>query len=160
MNAHLYDINKIRDVYSQYLIKKTLRKSTVRDAILEHICQIRGHFDVEMLMLRLEECNFRVSRASIYNAIELLMDADLIVRHQFSSKFAQYELKSVAATHHHVVCTNCHSVRDFKNDKILKEMTNHKIIKFTPAYYSLYIYGICSKCKFRLNLQKKEKMYK
>ena len=157
MNAHLYDIHKIHDVYTHYLIKKTLRKSTVRDTILEHICQIRGHFDVEMLMQRLEECNFHVSRASIYNTIELLMDADLVVRHQFSTKLVQYELKSVAATHHHVVCTNCNTVKDFKNDKISKELTNHKIIRFTPEYYSLYIYGICSKCKFRLNLQKKEK---
>jgi len=153
----MYDINKIRDAFTQYLIKKTLRKSTVRDMILEHICQIKGHFDVEMLLQRLEECNFHVSRASVYNTIELLMDADLVVRHQFSSKLVQYELKTVAATHHHAVCTYCRSVREFKNDKTSKEIANHKIIKFTPEYHTLYIYGMCSKCKFRLNLQKKEK---
>ena len=157
MNAHLYDINKIRDAFTQYLTEKKLRKATVRDKILEHICQIKGHFDVEMLLQQLEEINFHVSRASIYNTIELLMDADLVVRHQFSSKLVQYELKSVAATHHHAICTNCHTVKECKNDRIIKEITNHKVIKFTPEYYSLYIYGICSKCKFRLNLQKKER---
>ena len=158
MSAHLYDTNKIRDVFTQYLTEKTFRKSTVRDTILEHICQIKGHFDVEMLLQRLESINFHVSRASIYNTIELLLDADLVVRHQFSSKIVQYELKSVSATHHHAVCTNCHTVREFKNDKISKEIINHKIIKFTPEYYSLYIYGICSKCKFRLNLQKRKEL--
>jgi len=157
MNAHLYDTNKVRDAFTQYLIEKKLRKATVRDKILEHICQIKGHFDVEMLLQRLEEINFHVSRASIYNTIELLTDADLVVRHQFSSKLVLYELKSVAATHHHAVCTNCHTVKEFKNDKISKEITNHKVIKFTPDYHALYIFGICSKCKFRLNLQKKER---
>ena len=157
MTTHLYDINKIRDVFTQYLSEKTLRKAIVRDKILEQICHIKGHFNVEMLLQRLEEINFHVSRASIYNTIELLMDADLIVRHQFSSKLVMYELKSVAATHHHAVCTKCYTVKEIKNDKILKEINNHKIIKFTPEYYSLYFYGICSKCKFRLNLQKKER---
>ena len=155
MSVHLHDINRIRDVFAQYMKEKTLRKSTVRETILEHICQIKGHFDVEMLLQRLEEFNFHVSRASIYNTIELLLDADLIVRHQFSSKIVQYELKSVSATHHHAVCINCHTVKEFKNDKLSKEIDNHKVIKFTPEYYTLYIYGICSKCKFRLNLQKK-----
>ena len=157
MSAHLYDTNKIRDVFTQYLTEKALRKSMVREKILEHICQIKGHFDVEMLLQRLEESNFHVSRASVYNTIELLMDADLVVRHQFSSNLALYELKSVAATHHHAVCTHCHTVKEFKNDRISKEIANHKIVKFTPEYHALYIYGICSKCKFRLNLQKKER---
>ena len=151
------DANKICEAFTQYLTEKSLRKSTVRYMILAHICHIRGHFDVEMLLQQLEEHNFHVSRASIYNTIELLMDAELVVRHQFSSQLVQYELKSIAATHHHAVCTCCGAVKEFKNDKTSKEIANQKIIKFTYEYHSLYIYGICSKCKFRLNLQKKEK---
>ena len=153
----LYDANKICEAFTQYLTEKSLRKSTVRYMILEHICHIRGHFDVEMLLQRLEEHQFHVSRASIYNVIELLIDANLVVRHQFSSKLVQYELKSVAATHHHAVCNYCSAVKEFKNDKISKEIANHKIVRFTHENHLLYIYGICSKCKFRLNLQKKEK---
>jgi Fur family ferric uptake transcriptional regulator len=154
---NLYDVNKIREAFTQYLTEKSLRHSTVRYAILEHICEIKGHFDVETLRQRLDERNFHVSRASIYNAIELLMDAGLVVRYQFSSQSVQYELKSVSATHHHAVCNYCGAVREFKNDKISKEIANLKITKFTHEYHSLYIYGMCSKCKFRLNRQKKEK---
>jgi Fur family ferric uptake transcriptional regulator len=155
----LFD-TKIRDAFTQFLTEKSLRKSTVRYMILEHICQIRGHFDVEMLLQRLEGNNFHVSRASVYNMIEVLMEADLVVRHQFSSTLVNYELKAVATTHHHAVCSNCRKIKEFKNDKISKEIANHKMVKFTPEYYSLYIYGLCSKCKFRLNLQKKEKKNK
>jgi len=160
MSAQLNESNKIRDIFTQYKIEKSLQKSMVRDTILEHICQIRGHFDVEMLLQRLEEINFHVSRASIYNTIELLIDANLVVRHQFSSHLIQYELKSVANTHHHAICTYCNNVKEYKNDKISKEITNQKIIRFTREYHALYIYGMCSKCKFRLNLQKKEKKNK
>ncbi|MDR0795978.1 MAG: transcriptional repressor [Tannerella sp.] len=157
MSSGLYDANKIRDAFTQYLTEKALRKSTVRFTILEHICHFRGHFDVEMIWRRMEDHNFHVSRASIYNIIDLLMDAGLVVRHSFSSQLVQYELKNVAATHHHAVCAYCSAVKEFKNEKIPKEIANLKIAKFTHEYHSLTIYGMCSKCKFRLTLQKKAK---
>jgi len=155
MSTHLYDVNKIQEAFTRYLTEKSLRKSTVRYTILEHICNIRGHFDVEMLRLRLEEHNFHVSRASIYNMIELLMDAGMVVRHQFTPQLVQYELKSAAATHMHVICSCCGAVKEFKNDKITQDIANLKIAKFTHEFHTLYICGLCSKCKFRLNLQKK-----
>jgi len=153
----MYDTNKIEEAFTQYLIEKSLRKTTERYMILEHICQIRSHFDVEMLRQRLEEHNFHVSRASIYNTFELLMDARVIVRHQFSSQLVKYELKTLAAMHHHVICNYCGAVKEIKNDKISKDVANQRITKFTYEYHSLYIYGMCSKCKFRLNNQKKKK---
>jgi Fur family ferric uptake transcriptional regulator len=157
MNANLCDIHKIKGTFTQYLSEKSLRKTTERFEILEHICQIKGHFEVEMLRQRLEEHNFHVSRASIYNTIELLMDADLVVRHQFSTQLSQYELKAIASTHHHVICRYCWAIKEIKSDKILKGIDSLKITKFKYEYHSLFIYGMCSKCKFRLNNQKKGK---
>jgi len=153
----MYDANKIKEAFTHYLIKKSFRKTTERYMILEHICQIQGHFDVEMLRQRLEEHNFHVSRASIYNTIELLMDAGLVVRYQFSSQLVQYELKALSSTHHHVICNYCGAIREIKNDRISKEIANQRITKFTYEYHTLFIYGMCSKCKFRLNHQKREK---
>jgi len=152
----MYDTNKIKEAFTHYLIEKSLRKTTERYMILEHICQIRGHFDVEMLRQRLEENNFHVSRASVYNTIELLMDAGVVVRYQFTSQLVQYELKALASTHHHAICSYCGVVKEIKNDRISKDITNQRITKFTYEYHSLYIYGICSKCKFRLMYQKKK----
>jgi len=152
------DVNQIKEEFKQYMIDKSMRKTQERYTILEHICLIRGHFNVEMLRQRLEEHNFHVSRASIYNTIELLMDAGLIVRHQFTSQLVQYEPKLLASTHHHAICTYCSAVKEFKNDKISKDILNQRITKFTNEYHSLYIYGMCSKCKFRLYFQKKKKI--
>jgi len=153
----MYDTNKIKEIFTEYQVKKSLRKTRERFMILEHICQIHGHFDVEMLQQRLEEHHFHVSRSSIYNTIELLMDAGLIVRYQFTSQLVQYELKALASTHHHAICNYCGAIKEIKNDKISKDIANQRITKFTYEYHTLYIYGMCSKCKFRLNHQKKEK---
>jgi len=152
------DVNKIKEEFKQYMIDKSMRKTQERYTILEHICLIQGHFDVEILNLRLEEHNFHVSRSSIYNTIELLMDAGFVVRHQFTSQLVQYELKIHASTHHHAICNHCGSVKEVKSEKISKEMHHVKIPKFTYKYHSFFIYGICSKCKFRIYNQKKAKM--
>jgi Fur family ferric uptake transcriptional regulator len=155
MNTDPYDAEKIGEIFSEYLAKQGLRKTTERKTILEHICRIHGHFDVDMLYEQLEADNFHVSKASIYNTIELLMSACLVVRHQFSTQIVQYELKSAASGHYHAVCSYCGAIKEIKNDKVTRIMKDFKIAKFTQEYYSMYIYGMCSKCKFRLMHNKK-----
>jgi Fur family ferric uptake transcriptional regulator len=152
----MIDVSKIKDVFTQYMVEKSLRKTPERFKILEHICEIKGHFDVEVLRQRLDEHNFYVSRASVYNTIELLMEAGLVVRHQFSTQLAQYELKAIASTHHHVICSYCDAIKEIKSEKISKGIVNLKIPKFKYEYHTFYIYGMCSKCKFRLYNEKKK----
>jgi Fur family ferric uptake transcriptional regulator len=150
MSSELYDVVALHETLMQYLAKKGLRITMERSTILEHICRIHGHFDVEMLHKQLEEDRFHVSRACIYNTFELFMNAGLIVRHQFSTQLVQYELKTAATMHHHLVCNYCGTVREVTNDRLVRQITTQRIPKFTCEYYSLTIYGICSKCKFRL----------
>jgi len=157
MTSNPIDTEKINKAFAEYLALKGLRKTTERTKIVECICRLQSHFDVETLQTKLEEDNFHVSTASIYNTLELLMNACIIVRHQFSTQLIKYELKSAAAHHHHVVCTHCGAVREIKNDKVVRVMKDVKITKFTMEYCSMYIYGICSKCKFRLKHNHKTK---
>ncbi len=142
---------------TEYLTDQNLRKTTERYTILECICTIKGHFDVEMLQKMLDGANFHVSRATIYNTIELLVNASLVVRHQFSSQIVQYELKCISETHHHLVCTHCGAVCEIKNKELATLMNGRRFPKFSAEYYSLYIYGICSKCKFKLRQKKNNK---
>ncbi|MDR1603002.1 MAG: transcriptional repressor [Tannerella sp.] len=139
----------MNSIFIEYLTEHGLRKTTERKTILECICNIQGHFDVDMLYEKLESNNFHVSKASIYNTIELLMNACLVVRHQFSTQTVRYELKSAAAGHHHVICNCCGTVREIRNERITRYMRDLKIAKFTQEYCSMYIYGVCSKCRFR-----------
>lgn len=139
---------------TDYLTDRNLRKTTERYAILDCICGIAGHFEVETLQKLLDEANFHVSRATIYNTIELLVNASLVVRHQFTSQIVQYELKVVAETHHHLVCTHCGAVCEVKGAEVTKLISGKRFPKFSAEYYSLYIYGICSKCKFKQRQKK------
>jgi Fur family ferric uptake transcriptional regulator len=58
-------------------------------------------------------------------------------------------LKCIAEQRHYTVCTCCGTIGEIKNEKINKHFSGHKIPKFTTEYFTLYFYGICSKCKYR-----------
>ena len=103
MEAKVY--TEIRALFTEYLTEKKLRKTEERYAIFKEICAFPGHFDVCMLSDRLEQDNFHVSKATLYNTLDVLVDAGLVVRHQITVQSVQYELRIYADTHLHLVCT-------------------------------------------------------
>ena len=148
MEADVY--TEICSLFTEYLTEKKLRRTEERYMILQQICTFSGHFDVSMLSAKLEENNFHVSKATLYNTLDVLVDSGLVVRHQMSVQSLQYELRIYADTHLHLVCKKCGAVREIKNNSIRTSIQNLKISRFTPEFYSLYIYGLCSKCKYRM----------
>lgn len=140
----------IRAKFVNYLEEKKLRKTAERFAILDCIFQIAGHFDMCMLHQRLEKLGFHVSRATVYNTLEVLEDCGLIMRHQFMTQAAQYELRFLAETHAHAICTRCGNVRELIEEEGLKRSIDTlKITRFHSEFHALYIYGICTKCRKR-----------
>ena len=136
----------VKQMLTEYLKKNGHRKTPERFAILDTIYSIKGHFDIETLYHYMEnEGHFRVSRATLYNTIILLMDANLIIKHQFGSS-SQYERAYNNGTHHHMICTECGNVTEFQDENLKQAIVDTKLKKFTAYHSSLYIYGICSKC--------------
>lgn len=136
----------VKQMLTEYLQKNGHRKTPERYAILDMIYTIKGHFDIDTLYHLMEdEGQFRVSRATLYNTIILLLDANLVIRHQFGNS-SQYERAYKNETHHHMICTECGKVTELEDENLKKAIVETKLKKFTASHYSLYIYGVCSKC--------------
>ena len=60
----------------------------------------------------------------------------------------------LAETHLHLICMKCGAIRELKDATLKKDVGALKISRFTPEYHALYIYGLCSKCKYRLQRKK------
>ena len=146
----------LQSLFFNYLKNKRLRNTAERNAIFMAVCQNEDPFTLEMIWQHLEDSNFHVSRASVYNTMELLLDANIVVRHQFAGAIVKYELKYIAEQYHYTICTRCNTVRKIKNDKLKRLFSDYKIPKFTLEHYSLQFYGLCSKCKFRLAQEEKQ----
>ena len=139
---------QVKDDFTEYLTLRKHRKTFERYAILDHIYSIDGHFNMDSLYNSMLEACFRVSRSTLYNTIELLLDCGLVVKHQFGAgTAAQYERAYGNENHDHIICVDCGEVRETSNNLISEDQLK-KIRKFTVSYYSMYIYGVCSKCSY------------
>ena len=156
MDSTSNQIEILQHQFFNYLKDKKLRNTAERNAIFRTVSQTKDAFTLDMIWQQLEDANFHVSRASVYNTIELLLDANIVVRHQFTSTLVQYELTYIAEQFNYVVCKCCDTVRKIKNDKLKKLFCDFKIPKFTMEHYSVHFYGICSKCKFRIAQKEKQ----
>ncbi len=133
----------ISKILKEYLKENKLRCTPERFKILNMIYSIEGNFDIDTLLKHMEEKKFRVSRATIYNTITLLINANLVTHHLFGNK-SRYE-KCFNNEKSHLICTKCGRVTETETPNLREKITSD-IKKFHLTHYSLYIYGVCSKC--------------
>ncbi|MGX9985007.1 Fur family transcriptional regulator [Chryseobacterium sp. POL2] len=96
----------IKDVLRQYLLEKGFRNTPERYTILEEIYNLDHHFNVDDLYLIMMQKKYHVSKATIYNTIEIFLDAGLIRKHQFGEKTlssSSYEKSYFDKQHDHLV---------------------------------------------------------
>lgn len=137
---------QVKSEFTDYLNQHKHRKTPERYAILEHIYSLKGHFEMDCLYNAMKQSNFRVSRATLYNTIELLLDCGLVIKHQFGANVSQYEKAYGNENHDHLICLGCGEVKEYKNSNLFTLAQQKRLKRFKVNYYSMYIYGVCSKC--------------
>ncbi|MBQ3730367.1 MAG: transcriptional repressor [Muribaculaceae bacterium] len=147
--------------FNDYLDAHGMRRTTERYAILNRILGINGHFTIEELQQMIEGDGFRVSRSTVYNTVELLIEAKMLRRHVFEGMQAQYE--RITLPHTHLICTTCGKVKEVRDPNFAAFMNARRFNAFNTDHYSLYVYGTCSTCarkSKRTQAQLEEKIIK
>jgi len=136
-------IDIVKKYLAQYLSEKGLRNTTERFTILEEIYSRNDHFEADDLFFALKVKNFHISKATIYNTLDMLVEADLVVKHQFGNKIASKFEKSYGRKQHdHLICTDCQKVTEFCDPRIqnIQNLVNDtfecEIVTHSLTFYS------------------------
>lgn len=137
--------------FSQCLRAKGLNLTEERKTILNEVFSKEGHFEAEELLFSLRKKKKRVSRATVYRTLDLLVDAGLVGKADMGEKHSHYEHIWGHWHHDHLVCIKCGRVIEFE-DKKIEELQKNIAQKndFQMIRHSLEVYGYCNRCKGKI----------
>jgi Fur family ferric uptake transcriptional regulator len=138
-----------RRAYDQlcaYMDEHKLRYTPERFNILSTVCDLQ-RFTIEELRSSLSE--ILISRATVYNTIELFEKAGIIrhIEKQYGIRAGQYELTYMKGSSVYIVCQQCGRIRELKDSTFTRVLEDKKMSNFVLERYSLYLYGHCKTCK-------------
>lgn len=141
----LFVMDKVK--FIDFLKTKGLKLTKERQNIINEISQSDGHFDPEELYTKLQSKGLKVSRASVYRTIPLLIQSGILQEVQLSENRAHYEKRSETKHHDHMICLICGKIIEFYSPTL--EMLQDEICakeEFKGIRHNLEIYGMCKDC--------------
>lgn len=143
-----------RAALTKYIEDNKCRKTAERFAILDAVYDFDGFFTIEELSNRMAQDNFHVSRATLYNSLNLFVKLCLVVRHRFNLE-TKYEAYYGSSNHCYQTCIVCGKVSELTFSDVEDFLGKVRLKRFRKEYFSLYFYGLCQTCQSRSKRKKK-----
>ena len=134
-------------VFEGFLRRRGLKFTSVRRQLLRKIFDMKDHFTAEQLLERLKSADVRVSKATVYRTLAVMLECDLLRSHDFGEGSLFYEHSYGHGHHDHLFCVSCKVIIEFRDDRI-EELQKRAAQEFgfRMLSHTLKIYGLCRQC--------------
>ena len=144
MSVPQAQLDEVHRLFADFLKARGQRQTTERFAVLNSLYASGDHLNADTLYAHLKADGESVSRATVYNTLELLIECDLVVKHQFGKTQARYERSFAYWQHDHLLCIDCGEIFEFCDPRLQSiQETVAEIYGFEIAQHALNMYGHC-----------------
>jgi Fur family ferric uptake transcriptional regulator len=134
---------RAQKLFIQHLRESNLKVTQERLALLDEIFATDEHLDADDLLARMKSKQRKVSRATVYRTLDLLVQCGLVRKSRLGREHYFYEKMEPGGGHHHMVCTATGKIIEFwdanLDDQLRRLCQDHK---FRPTFISIQIQGL------------------
>jgi Fur family transcriptional regulator, ferric uptake regulator len=134
--------------FQEFLQQQGLKLTSERTSLVREIFSIHYHFEADELLFKMKEKGVKISRATVYRTLELLVKSGMVRRVHLGEDHYHYEHVTGNSHHDHLICTTCGGVIEFHDAELERlQMAICDKKKFTPTFHNLQILGVCDPCR-------------
>ena len=135
-------------IFCDYLKRKDLKNTPERMIIMQEIIKIDNHFDAEAILDHFKKVDIKISRASVYRTLDLLISCGLVRKVNFNNSSYQYESIINKDKHDHFICVKCGKIIEFYDEELKNiHLRLKNKYKMEISDYIHHIYGKCAECE-------------
>jgi Fur family transcriptional regulator, ferric uptake regulator len=139
-----------RERLASWIASRGLKATRQRDLIVDTFFSQSGHLSVDELLDEVTARDATIGAATVYRTMKILTDAGLASARHFDDGQTRYEAALDRHHHDHLICTRCHAIVEFENERI-EELQDRVAGEhdFTVTHHKLELYGLCKACRER-----------
>lgn len=139
------DKKKANEDFKEFLRDGKHRITPERFEVLDFAMKSGNHFTADELYLKMKQANSNISRATVYNSLELIVKSEMLVKRNFGENKTFYESSYNKENHVHLVCSECGNI--IESDDIQIEELVKLISKKNNFVAESFQFNILGKCK-------------
>lgn len=135
-------------LFQTYLKRRGLKLTSERRDLFEEIFKRHEHFEADEILFRMKKKGRKISRATIYRGLELLVAAGVVGRVRVAEEGYRYERLHAGEHHDHMICVSCGRIIEFYEPRI-EDLQDEVCARagFRAVAHSHHIRGFCRECQ-------------
>lgn len=140
-------MKRAHKLVGEYMEKVGSRYTMQKKAIVDELCKVKTHFEVDDFIIKMHQKDFDFSRATVYRVIKQLLEGGFLQKITTLDGKVFYEQNFGDKMHDHIICNKCGRIQEIKDDLVGELLDSYCAkINFESDYRSLHIYGLCERC--------------